>query len=1126
MRVSAERTARSLLVTAVGAWALAGGSIALAQTAGTTTPAAPINSVSSAQALVGSGKLVEARAQLAAISIDAKATADDRARAASLLASVEKRIAAMDSNELSLQKAEWMLKIGDFKGAQRQAFAVATNSTADSAMKTRAGSLLKTAESSIGNAGDLGDPKDPKPAQPAPVDLPDMPKLPSKPADPYFPVQPKAQPAPAAPAPAAPAPAAPAPAPKPEAPKAPEAPKPAPKPAAPAPEAPKAAAQPPAPAPAPAPAMSDADKMMQMAFKADAQRLIAEGDAAYADAKYAEAARSYEKALGGGRSYLSADEIAAAEKKLAECKVHMSTAGGGSLTDQTTDIYKLVREKTTAEFNNAVNEAEKAMKAGDYTKASDRAAEAKLTAERSRAYFSEAEMDAMSKKAADLARAVDSGKEKARIDAAQTLEKATAERQAAAEAQLKANRTKLVDEQLRRVRELQKERKYTEALEVANNVLFIDPKNPTAELLRDVLLELHAFEVRDLKVARNQNTMISMRNENLEATRPPLGIIEYPDDWARISMLRTGSGGFFESPENRRADAAMSKVIPANFERVSLVKALAYIGEAAGVHVDTDWKSLESVNVEPETTVNLSLGQQPAKVVLERLLKQVSKDRFNKADFAINDGIIAVGSADAIKQQTVTVTYPIADMLLFAPDYTDIPVLDLESKIGNKAAKRIAATDPFKGDRKAMVPDKKERIRQIISVLQQSVDADSWKENGGDVGSITELNGLLVITNTAKNHKEITGLLSKLREIRQTQLSVEARFLLVDQNFFEQVNFDLDVYFNAKSTQVNAARALDPNIIPSDLFDPTTGRIRRVLDSNQYAAGGSVTPVLIPNGQQVRAVQNVAPPNQYSPIGTTTNGDLARFLVPADSFTGQLLNQAPALGIAGQYLDDIQVDFLIKATQADQRTVTLTAPRLTFTNGQIANVVVGTQRAFVGDLDPVTGDGSVAFDPVPQTLTEGVTLLVEGVASADRRYVTMNIETSIAALIRLETFTQQAQAGGGGGNGGGGGGGSQPVIGTFQLPTLQVTRVNTTVTVPDQGTIMLGGQRVTEEVELETGVPVLSKIPILNRFFTNRVQSRKDRSLLILMKPTVLVQSEEEEKAFPGLNDTLRGGGN
>ena len=94
--------------------------------------------------------------------------------------------------------------------------------------------------------------------------------------------------------------------------------------------------------------------------------------------------------------------------------------------------------------------------------------------------------------------------------------------------------------------------------------------------------------------------------------------------------------------------------------------------------------------------------------------------------------------------------------------------------------------------------------------------------------------------------------------------------------------------------------------------------------------------------------------------------------------------------------------------------------------------------------------------------------------------------------------------------------------GEIQTPVVTITRVQTTVTVPDQGTILLGGQRVLEEFETETGVPVLSKIPVLNRFFSNRIETKEELTLLILLKPTVLIQSEEEERNFPGLLDSLR----
>ena len=70
----------------------------------------------------------------------------------------------------------------------------------------------------------------------------------------------------------------------------------------------------------------------------------------------------------------------------------------------------------------------------------------------------------------------------------------------------------------------------------------------------------------------------------------------------------------------------------------------------------------------------------------------------------------------------------------------------------------------------------------------------------------------------------------------------------------------------------------------------------------------------------------------------------------------------------------------------------------------------------------------------------------------------------------------------------------------------------------------MGGQRLTTEYEVETGVPVLSKIPILNRFFTNRIESKEEQTLLILIKPTVLIQNENEEVQFPGLLDSIRAG--
>lgn len=89
---------------------------------------------------------------------------------------------------------------------------------------------------------------------------------------------------------------------------------------------------------------------------------------------------------------------------------------------------------------------------------------------------------------------------------------------------------------------------------------------------------------------------------------------------------------------------------------------------------------------------------------------------------------------------------------------------------------------------------------------------------------------------------------------------------------------------------------------------------------------------------------------------------------------------------------------------------------------------------------------------------------------------------------------------------------------TVTVPETEVSSVGTRVSVPDQGTLLLGGQKVTASVEKEAGVPVLSKVPLVGRLFSNRSKVRDHKILLILVKPTIILQEEEEAKALAALN--------
>ncbi|MFN0011831.1 MAG: hypothetical protein ACKVS8_09335 [Phycisphaerales bacterium] len=1157
MTVQTQRSARRLVVTAF-ALACAQGleaTRALAQSAGTPVPLpaglpTSDHTLARAQAALAADRLIEAQSLLRELvkgGAGSALGASQQSLALELLQRTDKRISQADVVEMSLQRAAWAVDQADLRVAERHVKAVLARGTLAQGQRERAVALQTTIEqrrmeltpivagmlsravtdfgaqrfaeartglSTIQRSGVALDDDERATLERLQLRLVEIEQNQGKSfgaADVSLAMmQPgtvrRNPPAEPPPAPATSPATSPTPEPAPEG-----------QPASPARGEQPATEQMPAAAPTPEPAAAapaPGEDLVTVAMRVEAQRLVAEGEAAFAEGRYSEAARKLELATISGKAYLSADELRSAQTKLDEARARLrSGVGGGALADRTVQNIALIRERAVAEFENELERASKAVAAGDTTQASDLLARAGLTMSQARQYFSQAEYDGYVQRL-DTARqqAAATGET---IRAKELSEREVMLRRKADEAQrsLATEKDRKVREAVIRARALQAEQKYGEALQVIDQVLFLEPNNPTGLLLRDVLSDIIAYRKADEIYRLRQRGFQAIRLDAAASAVPPVGMMNFPPDWPNKSFSRGDGAAFAEAPENRRAMAALERRVPAEFAGNKLADVLQYVRQVAGVDVDVDWESLRNIGIDAESPVELSLTDKPVSVVLQRTLAKVSKDQFAKADYAVQDGIVTIASEDSLKKHVVSQPYNITDLLLDAPNYTDVPDMDLGRAIARAANPEITDGPFTKKYGRDTVAARDERVRKLVSLIQTTVATDSWRDRGGETGSMQELNGSLIITTTPSNHREIASLLSQLRDVRSLQVNCESRFLLVNQDFFEQIGFDLDVYFNAGSNQFETAALNDDTLLLSDFFDPTTGRPQRAV------TGG---PSTIPQtgGAGPATSQGLVRPDSWTPVSAAQNSlGLTEALAGGVSpFASSILAAAPALGIAGQFMDDIQVDFLIKATQADQRSSTLTAPRLTLTNGQISNIFIARQASFVSDLTPIVGESAVGFDPVPGVLTTGVVLAVEPVISADRRYVTINVDTSVSqADPNLRTIGVSAVAGG-------------AIVGSaatgsfIELPTINTTRVQTTVTVPDEGTVLLGGQRIIAEVEVETGVPVLSKLPIINRFFTNRVSAKTESTLLILIKPTILISSEEEERQFPGLLDSMRTG--
>jgi len=343
----------------------------------------------------------------------------------------------------------------------------------------------------------------------------------------------------------------------------------------------------------------------------------------------------------------------------------------------------------------------------------------------------------------------------------------------------------------------------------------------------------------------------------------------------------------------------------------------------------------------------------------------------------------------------------------------------------------------------------------LIYTIQQTIAPETWYDEGGD-GRLDQYGeSKLIIWQTPEVHKQIKDFLALIREGLGQQVAIEARFLLVDENFLEDIGVDAD--FLRLNTGINKLGN------------------KGIISIQQDSAA------------QVTAL----------PSGT-----------------------APALGINTSYggpLDDLQVSLIIRATQQHRNSKTLTAPKATVMNGESATVLVLTNKRYVSDTelvtDTTTTDGVsntyAYWDTTLDTIQTGVTMSITPTITADKKYV----------LLRISAYLNDLLADGAGQ---GSAVGIIPGVGTvsnsFDLPTTQLTSIQTRVSVPDRGTVLLGGQTLTAQTELEAGAPILSKLPILGRLFSNRSKTSDKKILLILVKPTIMLQEETEQDAIGAMS--------
>ena len=685
-------------------------------------------------------------------------------------------------------------------------------------------------------------------------------------------------------------------------------------------------------------------------------------------------------------------------------------------------------------------------------------------------------------------------KQRAEAEAARKGRAEVAARKAEEEriAQYEQDQQQKIQQLWDRVKELRRSMQFPEAIEVLDRLIAIDPENERARLWRDDMMYTES-QVRQTEVRkdRRMGTVEGLVDTEQAAIHPgeltdyipkeEPRYLRYPQakTWQDLTVFRRKLTQMVseESPAVEQTRARLAEKIDLDFEHTSLDNVLKYISEVR-----------RDLNIVPDpdlATEGIDLTTIVVDLKVEGVSVEAVLDLILGADlgYKVEAGYILVTTRAKLQQNLPIVTYPVQDLVASIPDFSDMaPRFDITAITGEQGG----GGGLFGG---GAVAEEIEQIgwQELVDIIKRNVNAMAdpsvapWTDEGGPA-AIDYMNGLLVVTQTPEGHQRVSGLLEKLRRERAIMISVEARFVTVADDFLQDITLDVDVAFDSGATgRWNPAGQL--------VQDPSTLERGTAFNTLPGQVGGAA-----------------GDPRWGSPIivsGTGSNALGTSTLLPVagTAFAGFNANEG-GMAVSGVFLDDLQIGFLLRAIQADSRSTTLFAPRITLYNGQRSYISISNVITYLADAEPVIAEAAVAWDPVVESIPVGATLDVKATVSADRRYVQLDLRPQVASANAADFRQLIVQA---------------AVPGavaefTIELPEVQVSDLRTTVSVPDGGTLLLGGSKRYVEIEVETGVPILNKVPILRRLFNNRASIRTNQNLLILIRPKILIQSEEEHK--------------
>jgi Flp pilus assembly secretin CpaC len=594
---------------------------------------------------------------------------------------------------------------------------------------------------------------------------------------------------------------------------------------------------------------------------------------------------------------------------------------------------------------------------------------------------------------------------------------------------------------------------YALAAQLGNQILLADAGNPDAQQLVDISNAAKHQKFEQVTLRRMREEWLKTFEQLDQSAAPQSSAIVF-DNIERWKEVRGR-----HAPEFSADDPSMQAEKNEVLRRLAEIQIAPHFGKsdepAKLADVASFLQNYTNINFLLSPKVR-ELDEESTSVHLETRERSVKSvldliaDMREQVKWKVEDGMVKFVTPDEMKGGQVLKMYEVNDLIRAIQDF---PGPDINVIPSNGLEK----SDETVEEREALVVT----ADSLDQMIRGNVEPASWDADAAN--SLKISNGTLIVNQTPEVHAKIEALLADLREATGIMVDIQARFLKVEDNFLEDIGVDFKglgapgLGSNGSFNDFGDASA--QNDLGAEIGQDTSNGLF-------YDDGG--------DGSYAAHIENL----YDSELGNDE-------FKPTGGFSFQWT-----------FLNDLEMELILRAVSKSERVQLVTAPRVLVFNTARANLTVLNQVAYVRDYDIEIAQGASIADPLIDVVQDGVILDVKPVVSADRRFITLEVRPTVAELRRpiAELAT---------------GLGSQTAV-TIQLPELEISRVRTTLPIPDGGTVLLGGFKIHEATDQRSGIPFLSKIPFLSFLFERKGNYVSNRKLLILLKASIVIPAEHE----------------